>query len=467
MTKWSKEYGGLFSLKRFMNTTLVISDWKYVKNLLDKKSTIYSYRPASLVAHLITRGDHILMMQYGETWRTMRKLIHQSFMEPLCEKEHWKVQEAEANQMIHDFLLRPKDHMSHPKRFSNSITMSLVFGIRTKSIDDDYMKRLYFLMEKWSTVMETGATPPVDAFPLLKLIPQRFMGNWRSRAVEVGDLMTSLYTEVLQRVYDRRSLGIHKNSLMDRVLDQQEKNQFNEHQLAFLGGTLMEGGSDTSSSLILAIVQAMTEYPEVQRRAQAEIDGVIGEDRSPQWSDFSKLPYINMIIKEAHRWRPVLPLGVVHSLSEDDYVDGMHLPKDSTIILNVWALHHDADKWQSPEHFIPERYKDYPGLAPVYAASKDFDKRDHLGYGASRRICPGIHLAERNLFIATAKLLWAFDFSQDASLISDTSAETGSSQGFMHCVKDYGCRIELRAEAKRATIERERREAQEIFDRFD
>lgn len=141
-----------------------------------------------------------------------------------------------------------------------------VFGIRTKSVDDDYMKRLYHLMEKWSLALETGATPPVDSFPLLKLIPQRLMGNWRGRAVEVGDLMTDLYTEVLQRVVARREANIQKNSLMDRVLDQQGTSQFNEHQLAFLGGTLMEGGSDTSSSLILAIVQAMTQYPEVQKR---------------------------------------------------------------------------------------------------------------------------------------------------------------------------------------------------------
>lgn len=185
----------------------------------------------------------------------------------------------------------------------------------------------------------------------------------------------------------------------------------------------------------------------------------------------------------------MLPLGVVHGLSEgeldsshdssdlcgltdkepasDDQIDGMHLPKDSTVILNVWALHHDETRWKSPEHFIPERYQDYPELAPVYASSKDGDKRDHLGYGASRRICPGIHLAERNLFIATAKLLWGFEFTQDANLINDASAETGSSQGFMHCVKDYGCRIELRSEAKRATIEREQQEAQSVFARFD
>ena len=144
--------------------------------------------------------------------------------------------------------------------------MFVVYGIRTKTIDDEYMKRLYYLMDKWSLALETGATPPIDSFPLLQLIQQRFMGNWKGRAVEVGDLMTSLYTEVLQRVYARRNANIKKDSLMDRVLDQQEKNGFNEHQLAFFGGTLMEGGSDTSSSLILAIIQAMTEYPEVQER---------------------------------------------------------------------------------------------------------------------------------------------------------------------------------------------------------
>lgn len=153
-----------------------------------------------------------------------------------------------------------------PLFFSRLLLTSSVFGIRTKTIDDDYMKRLYHLTEKWSLVLETGATPPVDSFPLLQIIPQWLMGNWRSRAVEVHDLMASLYTEVLQRVYDRRDSGIMKNSLMDCVLDQQEKNHFNEHQLAFLGGTLMEGGSDTSSSLILAIIQAVTQYPEVQSR---------------------------------------------------------------------------------------------------------------------------------------------------------------------------------------------------------
>lgn len=124
-TEWAKKYGGIYTLKRFNNTTFVISDPHMIKELLDKKSSLYSHRPTSYVGHLITHGDHLLLMQYGEDWRRVRKLVHQYFMEPMCEKQHILLQNAEATQMIHDFLVAPESHMEHPKRYSNSITNSL------------------------------------------------------------------------------------------------------------------------------------------------------------------------------------------------------------------------------------------------------------------------------------------------------------------------------------------------------
>lgn len=136
-------------------------------------------------------------------------------------------------------------------------------------------------------------------------------------------------------------------------------------------------------------------------------------------------------------------------------------------MLNIWGMHMDTTKFTSPEEFMPERYQAFPELAPHYAASGDWQKRDHLGYGASRRICPGIHLAERNLFIAIAKLLWAFQFEKIEGSSNDASAETGSSQGFMHCVKDYNVEIRPRNEAKRATIMREYEEAMTVFARYE
>ena len=103
---------------------MVVTDKGLVKALIDKKSSIYSNRPASYVSHdLITRGDHLLVMQHGDKWRKFRKLIHQQFNEGRVEREHVKLVNAEATQMMRDFCIAPEGMMLHPKRFSNSIIM--------------------------------------------------------------------------------------------------------------------------------------------------------------------------------------------------------------------------------------------------------------------------------------------------------------------------------------------------------
>lgn len=116
----------MYSLKVGSGTMVVLTDRRLVKQLIDKKSSIYSNRPASYVGNnLITGGDHILIMDYGDLWRTFRKVIHQDFMEAMVVKQHTKLVNAEAVQMCRDFLVAPGGHMLHPKRFSNSIIMSL------------------------------------------------------------------------------------------------------------------------------------------------------------------------------------------------------------------------------------------------------------------------------------------------------------------------------------------------------
>ena len=83
-----------------------------------------------------------------------------------------------------------------------------------------------------------------------------------------------------------------------------------------LAGVTLKGGSDTTASTLASFVQAMIAFPEVQRKAQAEIDAVIGESRIPVWSDYDSLPYLATLVKETMRWRPTAPLGFPHALSE-------------------------------------------------------------------------------------------------------------------------------------------------------
>lgn len=194
---------------------------------------------------------------------------------------------------------------------------SLVFGIRTPDITTSYMRRMFELMEHWLLVMELGSTPPVDFNPFLKWVPECFLGNWTTRANQVKEEMHTLYEDLVEDVIKRRDSIGPGESMMDRVLNQQDggKLALTKHQLYFLAGIVIEGGSDTTASGILAFLKAMTCFPDLQKKAQAEIDSVVGEDRTPQWSDYEKLPYVAQILKESMRWRPLSGIGVPHALS--------------------------------------------------------------------------------------------------------------------------------------------------------
>ena len=172
------------------------------------------------------------------------------------------------------------------------------------------------MVEEWSKVMETGATPPVDTLPIFKYIPERLFGNWITRSRKVGKEMDTLYGRLVSRVMKRRLRVGNANSFLDGILDQQDKLKLTRDELNFLSGISVEGGSETTSTMILAFIHAMIKYPKVQQRAQQEIDSVMGDERSPLWSDFPALPYINMVVKETMRWRPVTPLAFPHATSE-------------------------------------------------------------------------------------------------------------------------------------------------------
>lgn len=80
----------------------------------------------------------------------------------------------------------------------------------------------------------------------------------------------------------------------------------------------------------------MTLYPDVQLKAQAELDAVLGSGHLPTSSDRPRLPYINAIVKEVLRWGSTVPAGVAHRLRVDDIHAGYFIPKDAIIVPNIW-----------------------------------------------------------------------------------------------------------------------------------
>lgn len=87
----------------------------------------------------------------------------------------------------------------------------------------------------------------------------------------------------------------------------------------------------------------MALYPEAQRKAQEEIDRILGPNRLPTLDDRHKLPYIDAMVKETFRWHPVGPMGVPYSVTEDEVYAGYLIPKGALILPNIWYIEHSPD----------------------------------------------------------------------------------------------------------------------------
>jgi len=166
---------------------------------------------------------------------------------------------------------------------------------------------------------------------------------------------------------------------------------------------MVVGGSDTSSNAIEFAFAEVMNKPEVMRKAQDELDRVVGKDSIVEESHMHKLSYLHAIMKESLRLHPVLPLLIPHCPSETCTIGGFSVPKGARVFVNVWAVHRDPSSWENPLEFKPERFLnskfDYSG--------SDFN---YFPFGSGRRICAGIAMAERMFLYFLATLLHSFDW---------------------------------------------------------
>ncbi|KAI0313556.1 cytochrome P450, partial [Amylostereum chailletii] len=144
-------------------------------------------------------------------------------------------------------------------------------------------------------------------------------------------------------------------------------------------------GTDTIASSVLTFVLAMLHAPEVQRRAQEELDRVTGKGRLPTFEDSADLPYITAIAKESLRWESVTPLGLPHALKEDDIYAGYFIPAANLYWMCPWPHQsHDESVYPDPMSFKPERF----------LHGEKVREPNTIAFGWGRRICPGRFLAE-------------------------------------------------------------------------
>lgn len=185
-----------------------------------------------------------------------------------------------------------------------------------------------------------------------------------------------------------------------------EDGQLTDTNIKALLLNLFTAGTDTSSSTVEWAIAELIRHPKILAKALAELDSVVGKDRLVTESDLNQLPYLQAIIKETFRLHPSTPLSLPRMATEDCEINGYFIPKNSTLLVNVWAISRDPDAWPEPLEFQPERFLPGSEQAHIDIKGNDFEV---IPFGAGRRICAGMSLGIRMVSFLTATLVHSFD----------------------------------------------------------
>ncbi|KAI0763639.1 cytochrome P450 [Trametes elegans] len=455
------KYGNIVYMNVMGDHIVVIRSAEVAHEFLNKRSANTSDRSTNPLFELSGQDLNPATMPYGEWWRKHRRAVWQ-YVNPGVAASYLAIQCSGARRFLAHVLASPSRPLEHVAFASQAPALKIVYDIDVKSADDDHLRVSTEALE--ALTLCTPGHFAVEFLPFLRHFPAWVPGAGfqklfaRCKAASVR-LKRELFLEVKEAMYrgeDRQGVAAdllnraHADDGSTLLTEEEEEIMMNVCAIT------TEASADTTSYLTEAFCLAMALHPEVQKRAHAELDEVVGPDRLPDHNDSDALVYISAIVKETLRWHQVGPLVFSHRTAEDDYLDGYFIPAGTTIVPNVWEMMHDPETYDCPSEFRPERFikdgKLDPTVRDPVAFIFGFGRRRVL-LGPSATICPGRYLALQSLFINIASLLHVFDISLPLDERGQPiPIEHEHAHGLLSRVEDARCTIRPRSACAEALI---------------
>lgn len=476
--QWGKKYGPIFTIWIGRKPTLVISDPQVAVDLMEKRSAKYSSRPRMVVMGEVYNGNSSILTQpYNKNWSVRRKLLHQA-LSPKALELYKPTQEAEAARLCYALIENPSGWEKELERFTSSVVFCVAYGHRIDSLDARIISDRFRFMHNMASLNVPGKYL-AETFPLLAQVPMA-LAPWKREVRAMGDEEAQANMALLQMVKDDIAAAKKQarpetipNSLCKILLELRENEPvpLSERHFSYIPASLFGAGSDTTASTLCSAFLALVTHQHVLTAAQKELDTTVGFQRMPAFTDRSELPYIRALCKEVLRWRPVAVLGgTPHATTEDDVYKGFNIPSGTTILGNSWAINLNEEYYPQPHVFDPVRFLAAEELKvtgidmqPYSSRRSHPSKSGHSSFGWGRRICPGGDLAVNSLFIALARLLWAYDILPCEGTIYDTFAYT---EGFNIRPRRFECIIRIRSSLHQEIVEAEQVQSLEWLKKF-
>ncbi|EMD37513.1 hypothetical protein CERSUDRAFT_50154 [Gelatoporia subvermispora B] len=433
--KWAKTYGDVVHLQVLGKHIIVLHSLDASRDLLDGRSSIYQDREVTEIVKLTGWDWNLAMMRYGQEWREHRRLIHQYMNQRAVHTYIPHVRDG-TRHLLQRLHRDPKDYVYHVRYSIAEIALSMTYGIHAKDNDDHYVHLIASAIES----VEQGLLPGsfwVDFMPALKHVPswmpgagwQKKVADWKGetdavRKVPWENMLYPTHTQV------NRQIPPIAAQMEERLSDLEDDACRRMHQTSQnTSAVIYAAAADTILSTLRTFILAMVLNPEAQKRAQRELDNVVGPGRLPDLSDFHSLPYTRALMKECMRWQQVVPLNFPRRCTSDNEYRGWLIPAGALVFQISWSILHDPETFPDPEDFRPECWLKDGVLNP------DVLDPAAVIFGAGRRICPGRHFADIALSLSIARILHIFEITPilDADG-TPKKPEVKMTSGLMSCV---------------------------------
>ncbi|KAI5862973.1 cytochrome P450 [Durotheca rogersii] len=426
--EWAKIYGDVYQVQLGNTRVVIVNSAAAAKTFLITNSHAMSSRPELYTYHKIastTAGFTIGSSPYDDSLRRKKKGVAVAMNRPSIQN-YIPYLDLETKTFVQNLLDYGQsgtvaiDPMLMAQRLSLSLVMTINWGVRIPSLEDDLLKEIVKvevgLNKTRSTVGNTQ-----DHIPFLRFNP------FNPKSIEARELRArrDVYLAKLDADLEREvSAGTNKPCIQASVIKYKEV-ELNETELQAISVSMLSGGFETISTTVQWSMALLAQHPEIQDKAYDEIKKFQGS--KGMWCDATddqNCSYILGIAKEALRYYSVLPLALPRRSMKDFEYNGIRIPAGTTLYLNAWACNRDPEQWSDPDVFRPERWQEKPEALL-------------LTFGLGYRMCPAHILATRQLYIILMRLLSSFRLEAPGKIDCDPRTDISHPRDLVIFPKPY------------------------------
>ncbi|KAJ4830546.1 hypothetical protein Tsubulata_032109, partial [Turnera subulata] len=358
----AKRYGPIMSMRLGYVPVIVVSSPQAAELFLKTHDTIFASRPSVQSSLYMSYGTKAMAFTpYGLYWRSVRKFCTLHLLSPSKVEYFAPMRREEIDFMVGSLrnaaaAREVVDVSAMLREHVGNMTFKKLFGPSGSKEADVKPLVTEFLNL-------TGAFNISDFVPWLAPLDLQGLTS-RMKA------FSKAMDKVLNKIIDDHENGAHwqkgkERDFIDVMLSfmRESINSHNDQELKIdrtnmkaILVDMLAGGYDTAATTIEWTMSELLRHPRIMKCVQEELQSVVGMNRMVTEAD---LTYLEMVIKESLRLRPIAPLLVLRESMEDITIDGFHIPKKSRIFVNFWAISRDPNIWSdNAEDFFPERFKD-------------------------------------------------------------------------------------------------------------